>query len=189
MKLLILLSLIASATFAKDLNFKLRGHDGKTYSLEEFKGKIVVLEWFNHGCPFVRKHYDSKNMQKLQKKYKSKVVWLTINSSNVDKQGYLKDEKAASKIYDLEGMNSRALLIDTAGRTGQKFEAKTTPHMYIINPKGKLVYEGAIDSIASANENDIKKATNYVDDTLAKLADGQSIDYFKTKPYGCSVKY
>jgi glutathione peroxidase-family protein len=174
---------------AKDLDFNLRGHDGKSYSLKEFKGKIVVLEWFNHGCPFVRKHYDSKSMQNLQKKFKNKVVWLTINSSNVDKQGYLKDEKAASKIYEIEGMNSRALLLDTAGRIGQKYQAKTTPHMYIINAKGKLIYEGAIDSIASANDFDLKKATNYVDATLTKLTNNEEVEYFKTKPYGCSVKY
>jgi thioredoxin-related protein len=128
-------------------------------------------------------------MQNLQKKYKNKVVWYTINSSNVDKQGYLKNEKAAAKMYESEGMNSKALLIDTAGRVGQKYNAKTTPHMFIINTKGKLIYEGAIDSIASANDNDIKKATNYVDDVLIKLTNNEDVDYFKTKAYGCSVKY
>jgi cytochrome oxidase Cu insertion factor (SCO1/SenC/PrrC family) len=189
MKLLFFLILLSSALLAKDLDFNLIGHDGNSHSLKTLKGKIVVLEWFNHGCPFVRKHYDSKNMQNLQKKYKNKVVWFTINSSNVDKQGYLKDEKAAAKIYELEGMNSRALLIDTAGRIGQKYNAKTTPNMYVINAEGKLVYEGAIDSIASANDNDIKKARNYVDETLSKLIKNEDVSYFKTKPYGCSIKY
>lgn len=188
MKTLIVSFLISLSAFSS-YDFSLKGHDGKTYSLSDYKGKIVVLEWFNHGCPFVRKHYDSSNMQNLQKKYKNKVVWLTINSSNVGKQGYLKDTVAAKKIYEQEEMESKALLIDTDGTVGRRYKAKTTPHMFVINKDGKLIYEGAIDSIASANSSDIESSENYVDMVLTKIVSGKSVKYTRNKAYGCSVKY
>ncbi len=168
--------------------FELKGYPKDT-NLSEHKGKYIVLEWYNDGCPFVRKHYDSKSMQKLQKHFKSKVAWLTINSSAPGKQGHLADKKAAEAMYKKEGMNAYSLLLDKGGRIGKLFEAKTTPHMYIIDPKGKLVYQGAIDSIRSADIKDLKTADNYVYDALDAALDGKKIKVAKTKAYGCSVKY
>ena len=171
--------------------FKLKGHDGKTYELEKFKGKFVVLEWFNEGCPFVRKHYDSQNMQKLQKQYtaKNNVVWLSIVSSVKGKQGFLADESEAKKTYEKEVSRATALLLDHSGKVGSSYSAVTTPHMYLIGPEGKLLYQGAIDSIPSANREDIKKATNYIQSALEMALAGEPIKVAKTKPYGCSVKY
>jgi peroxiredoxin len=169
-------------------NFKLKGSHG-TVDLSQYKGKFVVLEWFNHGCPFVRKHYDSKNMQKIQKKYKDNVVWLAINSSASGKQGHLGTEANALKKFNEEMMGAKNLLLDNNGKVGKKYGAKTTPHMYIIDPNGKLIYQGAIDSTPSANPGDIKISKNYVDMALEQALTGRSIKTAKTRPYGCSVKY
>jgi peroxiredoxin len=169
--------------------FELLGQDGKIHKLSDLKGKTVVLEWFNDGCPFVRKHYDSKNMQTLQKKYGADVVWLAINSSAAGKQGHLKDVAAASDMYKSEAMQAKALLLDVGGKTGLAYEAKTTPHMYIIKPDGTLAYQGAIDSISSAAQTDIPKATNYVTNALEDLKAGRSVAVAKTTAYGCAVKY
>lgn len=169
-------------------NFSLEGSPNAT-KLSEHKGKYVVLEWYNDGCPFVRKHYDSKNMQGLQKKYKGRVSWLTINSSAEGRQGYLNGKKAAASQYTKEQMAALNLLLDSDGKVGKAYGAKTTPHMYIIDPKGKLVYQGAIDSISSADSDDIRKATNYVDVALSAALAGRKIATAKTQPYGCSVKY
>ncbi|MBK27109.1 MAG: thioredoxin family protein [Halobacteriovorax sp.] len=195
MKILSLISLIILSFSAQAFEngtevpyFKLKGYPKDT-NLSEHKGKYVVLEWYNDGCPFVRKHYDSKSMQKLQKHFKSKVVWLTINSSAPGKQGHLADLKAAEAMYKKEGMDSYSLLLDKGGKIGKMFEAKTTPHMYIIDPKGKLVYQGAIDSISSADIKDLKTADNYVYDALDAALDGKKIKVAKTRAYGCSVKY
>ena len=152
-------------------------------------GKYVVLEWYNDGCPFVRKHYDSKNMQMLQKKYAGKVSWLTINSSAPGKQGYLADKKAAAQRFTKEQMKSMSLLMDSKGKVGQQFQAKTTPHMYIIDPMGRVVYQGAIDSISSADASDIPRAKNYVSMALDEALNGKPISISKTQAYGCSVKY
>lgn len=169
--------------------FKLLGADGKTYELAQFKGKTVVLEWFNRGCPFVRKHYDSKNMQNLQKKYTGKdIVWLTVVSSAEGKQGYA-DQESGAEDYKREAMSSTALLLDPKGEVGRLYEAKTTPHMYIVDSSGTLVYEGAIDSTASTDSGDIKGSTNYVDQALTEVIAGKKVSMAKTKPYGCSVKY
>lgn len=161
----------------------------KKVDLSKYKGKYVVLEWYNDGCPFVRKHYDSNNMQKLQKKYGDKVAWLSINSSAPGKQGHLADASAAKAMYNKEKMAAEALLLDVGGKTGMAYEAKTTPHMYIIDPKGTLVYQGAIDSIPSANPADISKSENYVAKALDDALAGRKIAQAKTRPYGCSVKY
>jgi peroxiredoxin len=190
MKLIGLLSFfICFLSFSKEAtNFKLKGHDGNIYELSQFKGKTVVLEWFNHGCPFVRKHYDTNNMQELQKKYVGKdTVWFSINSSNIGKQGYLKNEKAANKIYLQEGMKSTALLIDTDGKIGQAYGAVTTPHIFIINKKGKLIYQGAIDNNPSTQMG--KADINYIDKTFTRMANKKTERYETTKAYGCSVKY
>ncbi|MEC7275484.1 MAG: redoxin domain-containing protein [Bdellovibrionota bacterium] len=193
MKSLLFSLILTSQIYAIDNNtqapeFNLNGAPTKA-ALNDHKGKFVVLEWFNEGCPFVRKHYDAKNMQMLQKKYRGKVSWLTINSSAPGKQGYLKNSDAAKETYSKEQMQSISLLLDSNGEIGQKYGAKTTPHMFIIDPKGSIVYQGAIDSVASANQADIHGATNYVDKALGEVLAGKAVSVAKSKPYGCSVKY
>lgn len=169
--------------------FTLNDWDGKPRKLSDFKGKIVVLEWFNHGCPFVKKHYDSKNMQNLQKKYTGKkVVWLSICSSAEGKQGC--DTGAGhKKTFTEKGAAPTAVLLDTDGTVGHLYGAKATPHMFVIDGKGILVYAGAIDDNNSADPEATKTAKNYVaaaiDETLAK----KPVSTNSTKAYGCSVKY
>ncbi len=162
---------------------------GTEHSLSDFKGKYVVLEWFNHECPYVRKHYDTKNMQSLQEKYTEKgVVWLAINSSAPGKQGHLTKESGSERIAE-EGAEPTALLLDPEGEVGKLYDAKTTPHMYIINPEGTLVYAGAIDDDSSSRKSAVESATNYVAANLDALMEGNAVKVAKTEPYGCSVKY
>lgn len=172
-------------------DFKLMGHDGKAYQLSDFKGKTVVLEWVNEGCPFVKKHYDkSGNMPALQKRYTGEdVVWLSICSSGKGKQGYWKAPAEAASWKESHQGAQNAVLLDPDGAVGRLYGAKTTPAMYIIDKEGKLAYQGAIDSIASFDEADIPKATNYVSQALAELAAGKAVSQAQTKSYGCSVKY
>ena len=193
MKRFIFAFLLSSGAFAISIGdqapeFKLEGTPSKG-ALSDHIGKYVVLEWYNDGCPFVRKHYDSNNMQKLQKKYKGKVSWLTINSSAKGRQGFIENVGKAKEKYSKEQMEAMSLLIDSDGIVGKAYATKTTPHMYIIDPKGKLVYQGAIDSISSADSSDINKATNFVDVALTEALVGRKIAMAKTQPYGCSVKY
>lgn len=172
-------------------NFSLRGHDGNTHSLTDYvnKDQYIVLEWFNEKCPFVKKHYGSNNMQNLQKEYTDKgVVWLSISSSAKGEQGPLTEEEAA-KIRKEYEQQSTALLLDDSGAVGKLYGAKTTPHMYIINPNGEIVYNGAIDSNPSWRKATIKTAENYVSAALDASLAGKAIEKAKTKPYGCSVKY
>ncbi|MBM2839778.1 MAG: Thiol-disulfide isomerase/thioredoxin domain protein [Bacteroidetes bacterium] len=171
-------------------DFSLTDANAKKHSLSDFKGKWVVLEWVNFGCPYVRKHYDSCNMQSLQKAYTSKkdVAWLSVCSSAPGRQGYYEGEDLVAQIKE-EGSFATAYLIDSEGTVGKTYEAKTTPHMYIINPEGVLVYAGGIDNIASSNKDDIKKATNYVRETLDAAMAGKEIAVKGSRPYGCSVKY
>lgn len=162
---------------------------GTEHSLSDFKGKYVVLEWFNHECPYVRKHYDTKNMQSLQEKYTEKgVVWLAINSSAPGKQGHLTKESGSERIAK-EGAEPTALLLDPEGEVGKLYDAKTTPHMYIIDPEGTLVYAGAIDDDSSSRKSAVESATNYVAANLDALMEGNAVKVAKTEPYGCSVKY
>ena len=169
--------------------FSLADAKGKTHSLADAKGKYVVLEWFNPECPFVKKHYGSGNMQKLQKEYSGKgVVWMSIDSSAPGKEGNLSAEAAEKTIADWK-MNSTTLLLDPEGKTGQAYGAKNTPHMFVINPEGKIVYEGAIDSKATPNPKDIESSTNYVKVALDESMSGKAVSNANTKPYGCSVKY
>jgi alkyl hydroperoxide reductase subunit AhpC len=172
-------------------DFKLSGDDGKTHSLADYKGKTVVLEWVNEGCPFVKKHYtDSKNMQALQKKYTGKgVVWLSIASSAEGREGYWAGPTEAAVFRKAKGSMASSILLDSAGTVGQAYGAKTTPHMYIVDKEGKLAYQGAIDSIASARAKDIPKATNWVAQALDELAAGKQVSVPETRSYGCSVKY
>lgn len=169
--------------------FSVADAKGKAHSLAEYKGKYVVLEWFNPECPFVKKHYGSGNMQKLQEEYTGKgVVWLSIDSSAPGKEGNLTPDAANKQMSEWK-MNHTTLLLDPEGKAGQSYGAKNTPHMFIINPEGKIVYEGAIDSKPTANPSDIASATNYVKAALDEALAGKPVTNPTTKPYGCSVKY
>jgi peroxiredoxin len=170
-------------------DFAVADSKGKTQSVSQYKGKYVVLEWFNPECPFVKKHYESGNMQKLQEEFTGKdIVWLTIDSSGPGKQGHLTAEQANQKITKLK-MKSTAVVIDADGQAGQTYGAKTTPHMFVINPEGKIVYEGAIDSRNSTSAADIPSSTNYVKVALEESLAGKPVTTANKKPYGCSVKY
>jgi peroxiredoxin len=170
-------------------DFTLKDLDGKDRSLSDFKGKIVVLEWINYECPFVKKHYGSGNMQALQKKYTGKgVVWLSICSSAPGKQGNLTLEQWRKRSKQAKSL-ATAILPDPTGATGKKYGAKTTPHMFVINAKGDLVYQGAIDDKRSWDPKTIKGATNYVAQALDATLKGDAVPTNATKSYGCSVKY
>ncbi len=163
--------------------------NGKTVNLKDFAGKKVILEWTNADCPFVKKHYNSDNMQGLQTKYtEDDVVWLSVISSAKGKQGYV-DGKGANKLSKDRGAAPSHVLLDPEGTIGKAYGAKTTPHMYIVDEKGTLKYMGAIDSIRSADAADIPKATNYVNKAMMELAEGKSVSEPVTQAYGCSVKY
>lgn len=169
--------------------FTLPAADGKTVSLSDFTGKIVVLEWFNPECPFVRKHYDGANMQGLQKEYAAKdVVWLTINSSAEDKQGHLTAETGKAAL-EKEGAAPAHLLLDADGKVGKLYDAKTTPHMFVIGKDGNLAYAGAIDDNPSADKADIATSKNYVKAAVDALLEGKPVETATTKSYGCGVKY
>jgi peroxiredoxin len=170
-------------------DFTLPGSDGKTYALSAYKGKYVVLEWTNHECPFVKKHYQSGNMQSHQKELTGKgVVWLSIVSSAPGKQGHV-DAAQAVELTRSRGAAATAVLLDPKGEVGRKYEAKTTPHMFIVAPDGKLIYMGGIDSIPSSDTDDIAKATPYIKLALSEAMGGKPVSNPSTKPYGCSVKY
>ena len=195
--LLALSSLVATTLFAADSpavgaaapDFSLPDASGKTHSLSEYKGKYVVLEWFNPECPFVKKHYGSGNMQKLQGEYTGKgVVWLTIDSNAPGTEGNLTPDEA-QKVANSWKTHETALLLDPDGKVGRAYGAKNTPNMVIINPDGKIVYHGAIDSKATPNPADIPSSTNYVKAALDQSLAGKSVSTPQTKPYGCSVKY
>jgi peroxiredoxin len=170
-------------------DFTLPDSFGKNHSLSDYEGKVVVLEWLNHGCPFVKKHYNSGNMQKLQKMAKEKeVIWFSIISSAPGKQGYSTPEQANETAQELNA-KPLAILLDPEGTVGKLYDAKTTPHMYIIDKEGLLVYNGGIDDIRSANVDDIAKAKNYVLLVLEELLSGKEVSVKTSQPYGCSVKY
>jgi peroxiredoxin len=163
--------------------------NGKTRSLSEFRGRTVVLEWTNDGCPYVRKHYDSGNMQALQQQAaRDGVAWLTIVSSAPGTQGYL--TPAAAKSWKArEKAAPTDVLLDPKGTVGRAYEAKTTPHMFVIDRTGKLVYMGGIDDQASSDPDSLKGARNYVVAALADVKAGRPVAQAATRPYGCSVKY
>ena len=170
-------------------DFSLTDAKGKTHALSEYKGKYVVLEWFNPECPFVKKHYGPGNMQKLQEDYTSKgVVWLTIDSSAPGTEGNLSPEQAQKTMSSWK-THQTALLLDPEGKAGRAYGAKNTPHMFVINPEGKVIYEGAIDSKPTPNPSDIQNSTNYVKVALDESMAGKPVSNANTKPYGCSVKY
>ena len=170
-------------------DFTLKDASGKTVKLSDFKGKHVVLEWTNPGCPFVRKHYSSGNMPATQKDAMGKgVVWLQVNSTEKDSGDYLEPTKLVAWMKDQKSAPS-ATLMDEEGTAGKAYGARTTPHMYIVNPQGQLIYAGGIDSIPSARVDDIAKATNYVKQGVGEALAGKQISAATTQPYGCSIKY
>lgn len=175
-------------------DFTAKGIDGKTYKLSEMKGKTVVLEWFNKDCPYVRKFYDAKVMQELQKGNTSKgVVWLSIVSSAPGKEGSL-DTATAEKLRKEKGMGNTTIILDSKGELGKLYAAKTTPHVFVIDKTGVLVYQGAVDDKPSANAQTLKDAHSYLASALTAVtaADAKTPIQLKdnsTTPYGCSVKY
>ena len=170
-------------------DFSLPDSGGRTDELSKYKGKYVVVEWTNPECPFVRKHYESDNMQKLQAEFTKKgVVWLAVDSSAPGQQGYLEGNDA-KEAKESKYAACTALLLDPDGKVGHLYGATNTPHMYIVDPEGKLIYSGAIDSIASADKADIPKATNYVRAALDEAMNGKPVTKANSKAYGCSVKY
>lgn len=163
---------------------------GKTHSLGDYKGEWLVVEWFNKDCPYVRKHYGSGNMQALQKKYTGQGInWLTVISSAKGKQGHLQPAQAL-EVAESHNLNASApFLLDADGSMGRAYGAKTTPHMFIINPEGRVVYAGAIDDNDSANPAVIPDSSNYVAAALDASLSGENIAVASSRAYGCSVKY
>ena len=170
-------------------DFELKDNTGTSHKLSDYKGKVVVLEWVNYQCPFVKKHYGSENMQKLQKAYTEKgIVWLSICSSAEGNQGYFEGEELTEQIIK-SGSNATAYLTDSQGNVGKMYGAKNTPHMFIIDSAGNLVYAGGIDDIRSTDQADIPKAKNYIKPALDELLSGSKVSMQSTQSYGCSVKY
>lgn len=162
---------------------------GKTQRLADYRGKTVVLEWTNHDCPYVRKHYGAGNMQEQQREAAAqKVVWLSVISSASGQQGHVSPAEA-NELTRTRQAAPHAVVLDADGQIGRAYQARTTPHMYIIDQAGKLIYMGGIDSVASADVADIPKATQYVRVALKEHAAGRPISQPVTRPYGCSVKY
>lgn len=165
------------------------GSDGKDYHLADYKGKFVVLEWYNKDCPFIHKHYDSGNMQKLQETYGNKgVAWFEVASNAPGKEGSMTIPEAQANRAK-SGTKSLATLVDSDGKIASVYEAKTTPHMFVIDPKGILIYKGAIDDHNSADSADIPASKNYVASALDEAMAGKPVAIASTHPYGCSVKY
>ena len=169
-------------------DFQLLGSDGKIHKLSDYADKTVVLEWTNHDCPYVRKHYRSGNMQKLQKQYTEKdVIWLSVISSAPGKQGYVSADEA-NKLTTSRNAAPTQVLLDPKGEVGRAYGARTTPHMYVVE-KGVMRYMGGIDSIPSASTSDIADAEPYVELALNSVLEGKPVATAVTRPYGCSVKY
>lgn len=203
MKKLVLVAALAPAVVAVDAlpaaaqavvgqpapGFTLVDSNGKTRSLSDFAGRTVVLEWWNYECPFVGKHYGSGNMRKLQKQWTSRgVAWLTVNSSAAGKQGHV-DGAQANALMQQKGGAPTAVLLDHDGKVGRAYGAKTTPHMFVIDSKGSVVYAGGIDDKPSTDLADVKTATNYIEKALGEVTAGQPVAIATSRPYGCSVKY
>lgn len=170
-------------------DFTLQDVSGKAVKLSDFRGKHVVLEWTNPGCPYVRKHYDSGNMPATQADAVARgVVWLSINSTEKSSFDYREPTKLVAWQNERKSRPT-ALLMDEEGTAGKAYGARTTPHMYMVDPQGKLVYAGGIDSIPSSNPDDIRKAVNYVRQGLNETLAGKPISAATTRPYGCSIKY
>ena len=170
-------------------DFTATDSNGKTDSLDQFHGKYVVLEWHNQGCPFTKKHYTSGNMQSLQKEWTAKgVVWLMVISSAPGEQGYVTASEENSYLNKMHAAPT-AVLLDSNGKVGRLYSAKTTPQMVVIDPAGKLIYDGAIDDRPTPDPEDIKGAKNYLNEALSASMAGKPVPTPYTRPYGCSVKY
>jgi len=192
---LMLLSLLGTTSVKNGEDapsFNLLNQDDQKVSLEEFKGRKVVLEWTNHDCPFVKRHYDTGNMQNLQKEMSDQdIVWLSIVSSAEGKQGYITTDQARKLTKTRNAFPSHVLL-DVEGSVGRMFSAKTTPHMFVIDESGKVRYQGAIDNLGNTGalfSTDLSKAKNYVRNAISQLLLGDEVKEGKTRPYGCSIKY
>jgi peroxiredoxin len=190
------IALAASLSFAESIktleplskapDFSLTAQDGKTYSLKDYKGKIVVLEWFNNDCPYVEKHYGTGNMQKLQEKYTAQgVVWLSVSSTKPENA--FKAEEL-SKIHTDRKAKSTAVLMDTNGKMARDYGAKTTPHLYVIGTDGKIAYMGAIDDNDSFRKDTVEKSKSYISAALDAVLGKKKVEVPQTKPYGCAVK-
>lgn len=192
--LLLMLSLSACAPAAVQIgqaapDFTGTDTEGRQHRLSDYRGNHVVLEWTNHDCPYVRKHYGAGNMQAQQREAAQQgVVWLSVISSAPGKQGHVSPAQA-DQLTAVRDAEPSAVLLDEAGEIGRLYSAKTTPHMYLVDPQGKLVYMGGIDSIASANPDDIGKATQHLRVALNEALTGKPVGVPVTRPYGCSVKY
>jgi hypothetical protein len=162
---------------------------GNMHSLSDYEGQWIILEWLNHGCPFVRKHYDGNNMQELQKKFTEQgVIWFSVVSSAPGTQGYMEPEETL-KTAEEKGAAPTAILLDSDGTMGRAYDARVTPHMYIINPDGILEYNGAIDDKPTARLRDLEGAHNYVVAAMTSLMNGEAVEVTTNTPYGCTVKY
>ena len=169
--------------------FAAADNQGREHKLSDYKGRFVVLEWHNQGCPYVQKQYKSGNMQKLQREWTAKgVVWLTVISSAPGKQGYLTPEESRAYVKQTNAAPTDVLL-DPTGAVGMLYSAKTTPHMFIIDPQGVLIYDGAIDDKPTTDLADVAAATNYVSAALTEAMAGKPVTTPVSRPYGCSVKY
>ena len=195
-----LLALIAAAPVSADPgaqarlgapapNFTLTDSNGKAISLADFKGKTVVLEWTNHECPYVRKHYGGNNMQALQKKWTGQgIVWLTLISSQPGAQGFVHGLEA-NKLTEERGAAPTAVLLDPRGGVGRSYGAQVTPHMYVVTGDGTLVYMGGIDDKPTTRLEDLKTAKNFVDAALNEVAEGKVVSIKTSRAYGCTIKY
>ncbi len=170
-------------------DFTLTDMHGESHTLSDYEGRFVVLEWLNHDCPFVVKHYATGNMQMLQETYGEKgVVWFSIISSAPGRQGYLEPVEA-QEITDEKNAKPKAVILDPEGEVGRAYDARVTPHMYIINPEGNISYMGGIDDTPTTNHEDVEGARNFVSEALGLLLEGESVEVTTHQPYGCTVKY
>jgi alkyl hydroperoxide reductase subunit AhpC len=191
---ILLLALVASLALAARVgepapNFTATDTNGQTHKLSDYVGKFVVLEWHNRGCPYTQKHYNSGNMENLQREWTGRgVIWLTVISSAPGKQGFVTASDENAYIKQVSAAPT-AVLLDPTGTLGRLYDAKTTPHMFIINPQGTLIYNGAIDDKPTADRSDITGAKNYVTAALEEALAGKPVTTPTTRPYGCSVKY
>ena len=189
-----ILSLLATAAFAVRIgdpapDFTGTDSNGKTQSLSQYKGKYIVLEWSNRDCPYTRKQYDSGNMQSLQKQWTGKgIVWLTIISSAPGEQGYVTAQEEDAQLAKVHAAPT-AVILDPKGTIGHEYQAKTTPHMFVIDPAGKVIYQGAIDDHPTTDVSDVRESKNYVSGALTEALSGKPVAVSSTRPYGCSVKY
>ncbi|WP_207916216.1 MULTISPECIES: redoxin domain-containing protein [Gammaproteobacteria] len=170
-------------------NFSVIDSHGVTHSLSDFAGETVVLEWTNHDCPYVRKHYESGNMQSLQQRFTEQgVVWLSVISSSPGTQGHVSAEQA-NELTSSRNAAPTAVLLDESGTMGRAYSARVTPHMYVIDSEGVLQYAGGIDSIPSARQSDIERAEPYFANAAEQVLSGEAVSRPISRPYGCSVKY